>query len=207
MYSSTPGVIYGFHGIDESVAIKILNQNDEFIISENSYDWLGKGVYFWENNYERAKQYAEEDCKRLDSKIKTPFVLGAVIDLGNCLDLLNQEHLNFLGSAYETLAFDLRKEKKELPTNSKFNSKDFDFKNRKLDCAVVQYAHKIAKTKGIQFDSVRSAFWEGEDLYSGAGFKAQNHIQIAILNPNCIKGIFIPREIDNHQFSIQKNPK
>jgi hypothetical protein len=43
-------------------------------------------------------------------------------------------------------------------------------------------------------DSVRAAFLEGEPLYPGSMFRKQNHIQIAIINPNCIKGIFLPRE-------------
>ena len=40
-------------------------------------------------------------------------------------------------------------------------------------------------------------FWEGADLYPGAGFKEKNHIQIAIINPNCIKGFFLPRQSDS----------
>jgi len=44
--------------------------------------------------------------------------------------------------------------------------------------------------------SVRGVFFEGKDIYKNAGFKEKNHIQIAIKNPNCIKGYFIPRELD-----------
>jgi hypothetical protein len=58
MYSSKPTIVYGFHGLDKDVAIKILNQESEFKHSNNKYDWLGNGVYFWENNLERAHQYA-----------------------------------------------------------------------------------------------------------------------------------------------------
>ena len=66
--------------------------------------------------------------------------------------------------------------------------------NRQLDCSVIRYAHEIAKERGIVFDSVRAAFLEGRKLYPNAGFRKHNHIQIAILNPNCIKGIFLPRD-------------
>ena len=52
----------------------------------------------------------------------------------------------------------------------------------------------MAKDDWIQFDSVRAAFWEGEELYLNAGFKTHNHIQLCIINPDCIKGIFLPRE-------------
>ena len=68
-------------------------------------------------------------------------------------------------------------------------------KKRGLDCAVIRYAHRLAETAGEEFDSVCAAFWEGEELYPGAGFRKGNHIQIAILNHNCIKGVFLPREL------------
>ncbi len=194
MYSDKPNFVYGFHGLDKEIALKILNQEKDFIQSDNSYDWLGNGTYFWENNYERAKQYAEEDSTRKNSKIKNPFVLGAVIDLGNCFDLLDQKHLDFLLFAYQELEKLLKGEDKDLPKNLNFSSSDFDFKKRELDCAVIRYAHKIAQASGETFDSVRAAFWEGKELYEGAGFRKQNHIQIAVLNPNCIKGVFLPRE-------------
>jgi hypothetical protein len=43
------------------------------------------------------------------------------------------------------------------------------------------------------FDSVRAAFIEGDKIYPGAGFNEKTHIQICIINPNCIKGFFKPR--------------
>jgi hypothetical protein len=197
MYSSKPSYVFGFHGIDEDVAMDILTQKKDFKISNNNYDWLGSGIYFWENNYERAIQYAKEDSTRKDSKIKKPFVLCAIIDLGNCLDLLDQKNLDFLKFAYESLKSDLEKEGQSLPKNTSFGSLDFDFKKRELDCAVIRYAHQLAIDEGFPFDSVRAAFIEGEPLYDNAGFKQQNHIQIAILNSDCIKGIFLPRKKKN----------
>ncbi len=186
MYSSKPSYVFGFHGLDIAVGREVLNGKTELRHSKNSYDWLGHGVYFWENSFERAKQYAVEDSKRPKSKIKSPFVLGAIIDLENCLD--------FLAFAYQELANGLKEAGKELPTNTAFGVNDFDFKKRELDCAVIRYAIHIAKLNGIHFDSVRAAFWEGEELYPNAGFKTHNHIQLCIINPDCIKGIFLPRE-------------
>jgi len=194
LYSTKPTFLYGFHGLDKSVAFDILNQKTDFKPSKNSYDWLGEGVYFWENNYERAKEYAQVASKRKDSKIKDPFVLGAIIDLRNCLDLLDQKYLDFLKIAYDSLKKELELEGKPLPTNSAFGPHDFDFKKRELDCAVIRYAHQLAEEAGEKFDSVRAAFWEGKELYPGAGFRTGNHIQLAILNPNCIKGVFLPRQ-------------
>ena len=103
MYSTKPSFVYGFHGLDREIALRILNQEDNFRHSKNSYDWLGNGIYFWENNYQRAIQYAQEDSRRANSTIKTPFALGAILDLGNCLDLLDQKYINFLATAFDVL--------------------------------------------------------------------------------------------------------
>jgi len=133
MYSSKPTIVYGFHGLDKSVAYKILTQQDEFKPSNNDYDWLGDGIYFWENNYHRAKEYAITASKRKNSTIKEPFVLGAIIELGNSLDLLDQKYINLLEIAYKSLKKDLESKNIPMPTNSQFGPNDFDFKKRELD--------------------------------------------------------------------------
>jgi hypothetical protein len=158
VYSSKPAYVFGFHGLDKNVGKAVLNGKTELRHSTNPYDWLGHGVYFWENSYERAKQYADEDSQRKHSKIKTPFVIGSIIDLGNCLDLLDKQHLDFLAFAYHEMVQGLNEAGTELPTNSPFGVNDFDFKKRELDCAVIRYAIDIAKLNGIKFDSVRAAF-------------------------------------------------
>ena len=87
----------------------------------------------------------------------------------------------------------------DMPINKdplKISSKDRIL--RKLDCAVITTLHKLTQNAGLPpYDSVRGVFWEGEELYPGAGFREKNHIQIAIINPNCIKGFFLPRDVNN----------
>ena len=48
---------------------------------------------------------------------------------------------------------------------------------------------------------MKGVFWEGDKLYLEAGFTEKNHIQICIRNPNCIKGFFLPRELDLNYFN------
>ena len=195
MYSSKLSIVYGFHAIDKSVGLKRLNQEDPFQHSSNKYDWLGPGIYFWENNLERANQYAQQDSRRSDSKIEEPFVLGAVLELGNCLDLLDQKYNDFLKDAYSRLKDALSEQGKPLPSNNHMGENDFDFKARELDCSVIRYACTLSKKEFDKpFDSVRAAFIEGSPIYEGARFFSENHIQIAVINPNCIKGIFLPRQ-------------
>jgi hypothetical protein len=179
--------------LDKDTALKILTHEEEFKHSTNMYDWLGSGVYFWENNLERARQFAEENSKRDPRKIKSPYAIGAILDLKNCLDLLDQKCLDFLKASFEHMQTSLVAEGKDMPRNSSFGSKDFDFKNRELDCATIRYAIQLAIDADQPFDSVRAAFHEGGALYETSGFSIKSHIQIAIINPDCIKGIFIPR--------------
>src|SRR5580698_3991122 len=56
MYDIKPNLILGFHGCDRSVRDKLLINPDHYKISQKSFDWLGHGLYFWENNYDRALQ-------------------------------------------------------------------------------------------------------------------------------------------------------
>lgn len=125
--------------------------------------------------------------------------MGAYLDLGNCLDLTDSNSLQLLKVPYETLKQTFTLAGLEMPVNidpDKVKSKDRLL--RKLDCAVITTLHKLNQKANLPaYDSVRGVFWEGEELYPGAGFREKNHIQIAIINPNCIKGFFLPREIDN----------
>ena len=169
--------------------------------SNNDYDWLGNGFYFRENNMLRAKQFAEEKQKRNPNKIKEPAVLGAFIDLGYCLDLLDSTYLSLLKEFYFLLIETYENLGKKIPMNESVGD-SFDLLLRNLDCAVIESVHTFNKNNDKQeFDSVRGVFWEGDDLYPNAGFKEKNHIQICVRNPNCIKGFFIPREFDS-KFSI-----
>ena len=64
---------------------------------------------------------------------------------------------------------------------------------RDLDCAVINAVHTFRAEKDLpMFDSVRSAFIEGDELYPGSTFREKNHIQICVRNLACIKGYFWP---------------
>ena len=200
LYSRRSNLIIGFHGTTKDRAEEYLSGSLSFHPSTNDYDWLGSGMYFWENNYERAKQWAEESARRKGEGAE-PAVIGAILDLGYCLDLTDSEYLAELKEGYKAFKKSLSPGD-AIPKNSRGRSKT-DFLIRKLDCAVINYFRLLQKDSDMpEFDSVRGVFWEGRKLYNGAGFKAKNHIQIAIVNPNCIKGYFRPRDIDEKYPSV-----
>lgn len=195
LYSSRPNLVLGFHGCDRSVANTVINNGTPMKSSQNDYDWLGHGIYFWENNFERAFEWAVEQSQRPNSKIKTPSVIGAVLDLGYCFDLLDTHYLEELKKAYGAYIEISQTANTPIAQNKSIhNSQDLLLRN--LDCAVVMAAHQLNEMANEKpYDSVRGAFWEGTELYPNAGFAEKNHIQICVCNPNCIKGLFHPREL------------
>ena len=199
MYSRKSGLILGFHGCDQSLVDDIISGKKTLKQSNNDYDWLGHGTYFWDHSPSRANDFAEylrKNPGKSKKPIKKPAVLGAIISLGHCLDLLDYQNLQLIKESYDILKGTYQKSDFSLPKNKRAGA-DKDLLLRHLDCAVIETLHKtIQDTKGTPFDSVRGVFSEGKELYPNAGFKEKDHIQICIRNPNCIKGFFLPRELD-----------
>jgi hypothetical protein len=196
MYSRRHNLILGFHGCDLSVRDRVVRLEEPQKYEKNDYDWLGNGYYFWENNNLRALEFAHEmkSYPNYKDKIKNPSVLGAIIDLGYCLDLLDSSFIKLLKEIYDIIKEESQNKHIELPKNTSFNNNN-DLPLRKLDCLVIETLHKYySEIKGIEFDTVRSGFFEGDPLYDTSGFKTKNHIQICVRNSNNIKGYFIPRE-------------
>lgn len=284
IYQKVPELVLGFHGTTQTVAKKVVNQEENLKHSDNDYDWLGSGIYFWQNNELRALKFAE-DAKKRKHLTDAPKVVGAVLDLGICLDLLQSKNLQEVKSAHIYLPRIFKNSGTQIPQNIVPNSSG-DKLVRNLDCAVIAMVHEIRKQKynaisllesmlrtfsyyikkkgpnnedfincifldvikliednylqsvlspedfdlivqmwksyrednidsdaylkfnkmidGIRimaleflpYDSVRGMFVEGKPLYEDAGFREEDHIQICICNPNCIKGIFYPRQMD-----------
>ena len=191
LYSLKSGLILGFHGCERNVRDGIVSGIDTLRYNNNPYDWLGYGNYVWENNYDRALHFAQNLPG--GNKFDEPAVLGAVIDLDFCLDLLDTENIRLVHHSFTVLQTAFESAKKPMPVNRTAGGSP-DLLLRHLDCAVIENLHRLrGQKKDKPFDSVRGMFAEGEPLYSNAGFRDKNHIQICVRNPNCIKGFFIPR--------------
>jgi len=193
IYQRLPGLVLGFHGCDKSVGEAILKDPKKHLDrSANDYDWLGGGIYFWENDPLRAlefAQFAKAHPVASKGKIKTPCVIGAVIDLGLCCNLLDRRALDEIKKSYELLETAFKSVGNPLPVNGKGRMA------RRLDCLVIENVHTERKRQKIkEYDTVRGAFWEGDALYPGANIERLNHVQIAVRNPDqCIRGYFRPR--------------
>ena len=199
LYKKHPGWVLGFHGCDESIGEQVLSGKVAHLApSKNEYDWLGEGIYFWENNPARALEFARDgagsDPKVTKGKIANPFVIGAIIDLGLCFNLLDSSALAELAEAHKTLETLYKSASLSMPVN-----KGKDRRVRFLDRAVIEAVHDYRALPDLdgnpvlpRYDSVRAGFWEGDELFVGAGFAEKSHIQIAVCNTDCIKGYFRP---------------
>lgn len=198
MYSTLPSFVLGFHGCDQSVVDEMLCGRASLRPSENGYDWLGTGAYFWENDHARALEYAKllKTHPRGHATIEHPAVLGAVINLGHCLNLMEMNAFRLINSGYHLLCNMTRASGNPLPENTILDDGGIPLV-RKLDCAVIDMLHfSLEQQEERSFDSVRGLFLEGGEPYPNSGFREKSHVQICVRNPNCIKGFFIPRQRD-----------
>jgi len=181
----------GYHGCDQTLGENVLAGKDKLKASDNSHDWLGPGIYFWQDSPERAWDWAKEHSQKSDSKIKTPFVLGAFIYPGLCLNLTDTGLSKELTFAYKELKRLHKTSKEPLPQNKARENRIVMSRNR--DCAVIKLLHKMRKANGdASYDSVYGFFEEGKKLYRGSALKEKTHVQIAVINTECILGYFRP---------------
>ena len=185
--------VLGYHGCDKDIGLRAVNGETALIHSDQEFDWLGPGTYFWESDPRRALEWAQSKAAR--GACRQPYVIGAVIDLGNCLDFASREDLELVRAAHESFA-DLRRQSGlPMPHNKNLKSDpNEDLLLRYLDCAVIRHLHGMMKAQRMKpFDTVRGMFTEGERLYDGSGFYRKSHVQIAVCTASSIKGLFIPR--------------
>jgi hypothetical protein len=191
--SVRPHFVLGYHGCDLDIGEAALRSGDASAIvpSNRGHDWLGTGVYFWEGDPARALQWAHDQHKRQVERnrrngtaisLQRPFVIGAVIRLGVCLDLTTSEGVSAIKIGYEVL----QKSYEELKAGDAdislpVNTSDEDMRGRYLDFQVINCAcREYEREKQEPIDTVRGLFPEGERVYPGAGFREKTHTQICV---------------------------
>ena len=180
--------VLGYHGCDPAFAEALLDGRisiDEWKPSTNDYDWLGHGIYFWEYAPERASNWTNQTI--------TPRrgVIGAIIQLGNCLDFTDIKDTQLLRESFETLQSDYAQEHIRLPINQ--NGRNI------LDCLVIEELTNNAEANGTPFQTVRCPFVEGVEAYPGSMIRTLSHVQLVVKNPVNILGVFRPNLSDHEE--------
>jgi hypothetical protein len=160
----------GFHGTSAEAAQRILASG--FEISRNEYDWLGDGAYFFQDVEARAMEWARE---RFGEQAA---VLGAEIDLGDCMDLLDSRWHDIVRESYAALVRRLNNAALPLPRQTSGA--------HRLDRGVINRTVAVLEERGFHVRAVRAAFIEGEPLYPESALWSHTHLQIAVRDPAAI---------------------
>lgn len=164
--------VVAFHGTRRETAHRLV-AGHAFGASQNDDDWLGHGVYFWEYAPQQAwwwarRRYGEEAA-----------VVGALVRLGRCIDLLDPANADLLRDAHH----DLTRLGAPLPSNA--NASKF------LDCVVFNYLYAKMAREGLHVQSCRAVFvpiragklprlWPRSGVFDGG------HVQLCVRDSNNI---------------------
>ncbi len=98
-YSDYHRTVVAYHGTRLETARAIVLGEKSFETSRNDDDWLGHGIYFWEYAPQQAFLWARnrQASKKWSGEIA---VLGSMIRLGSCFDLLDPENIKDLSKFY-----------------------------------------------------------------------------------------------------------
>ena len=82
-------------------------------------------------------------------------MVGAVLDLGYCLNLFETESISRMQIAYQLLKKSFATAGKKMPQNKRPIGEEKDLLLRQLDCAVIQFIHRTREAENLMpYDSV-----------------------------------------------------
>ena len=204
MNPAATSFVLGYHGCDRSVADDVLGGGVTLKPSDNDHDWLGDAVYFWEHNPERAYRFALDVSRRPHNdrqRIVKPAVVGAIIELRRCVNLLDATGIVAVADAYQQLTKGVDATGLPLPKSIGGS----DRLRRYLDCAVIRELHRARAEAGDPpIQTLRAAFVEGSPLYPDAGFNARMHIQLCVRDLACVRGYFRPLGEDGRPLTFDE---
>ena len=170
------GTVMGYHGTNILAANAILDEG--FRISENQYDWLGDGVYFFQEAPQRAWDWA------LTRHGHEAAVVGARISTVECINLLDTGWNSFMANAYDSYLSFLNRLGDRVPEQSGGN--------HRLDREVMNYAVGVLEDLGHNVACVRAAFAEGRPVYPNSAILDLTHVQISVRHPErCLVDIWL----------------
>jgi hypothetical protein len=180
-------VIRGYHGTSATQAAVIVR--DGFLPSDNDYDCLGNGVYFFENGLVPARTWA----KRVHPS--EPAVVQADIRLEDCMDLKDRlGWVPLLTRAHDELLRVSRQQGLALPRQTS--------DAHRLDRAVMEFTVATLELEGIRIRAIRGVFAEGPPAFPGSFLSEGSHVQVAVRDTDLISNVtVVPVGVLGHQAS------
>ncbi len=171
--------IVAFHGTTAEIAGDLVD-GQPFRVSSNTDDWLGSGAYFWEYAPKQAWWWAREF-----KRYPRPAVVGAMIRLGNCFDLLDPTNVRLLKAVHDGMLEKWAASGSKVPRNGN--------QHKNLDCAVFNEFYLRTEATRKPIDSARAVYvptesakriWERSWIYEEA------HIQINVRDQKKILAVW-----------------
>ncbi len=171
-----PGpTLIGHHGTSRQVAEIVLSKG--FRASQNSYDWLGDGAYFWQNAPLRAMEWAVQTFAH------DAVVIEATIEVRDFINLLDVEWMSWLSEVHDQYLDELKRSGEPLPVQSD--------RAHRLDGV------SILEASGIPVRGIIGAFREGRPVFTNSALYSHSHVQIAVRDLSLITDYHIlpPNEV------------
>ncbi len=171
--------IVAYHGTTVATAKRLVDGGD-FLPSNKTFEWLGKGIYFWEYAPKQAWWWTAD----LRGNAR-PAVVGAMIRLGNCLDLLDPANVRSLRMVYDDIIPKWEAVGRAIPRNVR--------DKRRLDCAILNWVYDQSDATPMPIETCRGVFvptdkekrvWKGSWIYQEA------HLQICVREPKNILALW-----------------
>jgi hypothetical protein len=169
-------VIRGYHGTSATHAAVILR--DGFVPSDNDYDCLGNGVYFFEDGLAQARTWAKR------AHPSEPAVVQADVRLEDCMDLKDSlGWVPLLAQAHDEVLRVSREQGLPLPRQTSGH--------HRLDRVVIELTVTILEREGIRIRAVRGVFAEGAPAFPGSFLSEGSHVQVAVRDTDLISNVAV----------------
>jgi hypothetical protein len=174
-----------------------------FEYSENPWDWLGKGVYFFEAAPSLAGDWSRQLVGRLASKgiAAKPAVVSATLNLEGCIDLLDNDWIGAIQECARRLSAEGLLEQQHglrlrSAANRAFIVADYDMplashRYNASDCQVINALWGYLRDGGDTAPAIRAPFVLGRQLYSNSFFFHESHVQIAVVDTSIMSDVTI----------------
>jgi len=171
--------VVAYHGTTAYQADRLVGGHP-FKPSGNTDDWLGGGIYFWEYAPKQAWWWARK-FKNFDK----PAVVGAMIRLGNCLDLLDPENVQLLKGLHAAMMKKWQQTGAVIPQNGN--------QHKNLDCAILNHFYTLASDTTRPIDTTRAVYVPTESakrVWKRSWIYEEAHIQICVRSPQNILAVW-----------------
>lgn len=177
-YSDYHRTVIGYHGTTAEAADRLV-AGEDFEPSDEDYEWFGNGIYFWEHAFQQAWSWARR------KGTSRPAVIGAIIRMGSCFDLLDPGNVAILREFHDKMTGEMQAVGAEVPANVR--------SDRRLDCAVFNYMYGEFEAAGRPLDTARAVYVpqsSARRVYTGSWISEETHIQICVRNRQSILAVW-----------------